>query len=139
MNEGQLSSLQVRKFALAGAAIFTVSNETTGNRFTFKVSQPKDDAPHFVSVLTGSDNVGDYTYLGTIFDSDRFVHGKKSTIGRDAQSAKVFAWFWHKTGAGRELPACVAVHHLGRCGRCGRALTVPESVESGFGPKCRTM
>jgi len=23
-----------------------------------------------------------------------------------------------------------------RCGRCGRVLTVPESVESGFGPEC---
>lgn len=28
------------------------------------------------------------------------------------------------------------IFHEGRCGRCGRVLTVPESVETGFGPEC---
>lgn len=27
--------------------------------------------------------------------------------------------------------------HEGVCGRCGRRLTVPESIETGFGPECR--
>ena len=26
--------------------------------------------------------------------------------------------------------------HEGRCGRCGRKLTVPESIEAGYGPEC---
>jgi predicted metal-dependent hydrolase len=28
------------------------------------------------------------------------------------------------------------VHHEGKCGRCGRLLTVPSSIESGIGPEC---
>jgi hypothetical protein len=28
--------------------------------------------------------------------------------------------------------------HEGRCGKCGRALTVPESIESGLGPVCES-
>ena len=28
------------------------------------------------------------------------------------------------------------VWHEGRCGRCNRALTVPESIASGIGPEC---
>jgi len=28
------------------------------------------------------------------------------------------------------------VFHEGACGRCGRTLTVPESIASGFGPEC---
>jgi hypothetical protein len=26
--------------------------------------------------------------------------------------------------------------HEGKCGRCNRKLTVPSSIESGFGPEC---
>jgi hypothetical protein len=28
------------------------------------------------------------------------------------------------------------VWHEGSCARCGKKLTVPESIESGFGPEC---
>src|SRR5882672_9405186 len=30
----------------------------------------------------------------------------------------------------------IEIWHSGSCGRCGRTLTVPESVLSGFGPEC---
>jgi len=29
--------------------------------------------------------------------------------------------------------------HEGRCGRCGRPLTRPESIQSGIGPICATL
>jgi hypothetical protein len=28
------------------------------------------------------------------------------------------------------------IWHEGRCGRCGRKLTVPESIHNGYGPEC---
>jgi hypothetical protein len=45
------------------------------------------------------------------------------------------AWLFGHLLERRPLPRCT-VHHEGRCGRCGRTLTVPESIESGFGPEC---
>jgi hypothetical protein len=36
----------------------------------------------------------------------------------------------------QELPGGYKIHHEGRCGKCGRLLTVPESVETGIGPEC---
>ena len=59
------------QFITAGNALFTLENTATGNRFTFRVRQPGDDKPHFVSVLTGADNESDYTFLGTIFEGLR--------------------------------------------------------------------
>ncbi len=47
------------QFITAGNALFTLENTATGNRFTFRVRQPGDDKPHFVSVLTGADNLAD--------------------------------------------------------------------------------
>lgn len=120
-------------FALAGNATFTVTSVATGNRFTFKVRKPSETAPHFVSVLTGSDNENSFTFLGTIFDKAKFVHGRKSNISPEAPSAKAFSWLWRNV---KNLPTSVKVHHEGKCCRCGRKLTVPESIESGIGPEC---
>ena len=130
-----------QKFALAGKAVFTIVSKATGARFTYRVklAPPRycwknKDPVHFVSVLTGADNMSSYTYLGTIRGS-AFAHGKKSRIGEDAPSAKAFAWFWRHLMTGDAL-ASLNVHHEGKCGRCGRALTVPSSIASGFGPEC---
>ena len=133
-----------KDFVLAGKAIFTVENEKTGNRFTYKVKQAenKDDGPSkvwFVSVLNGPDNGSNYAYIGTIFGNNFYVPTldfrltKKSTVTKDAQSFKVFSWMLKHNLI---LPPFVKVHHEGRCGRCGRRLTVPESIKNGLGPEC---
>lgn len=122
-------------FVLGGNATFTILNAETGNRFTFKVVRPTDDHPHFVRVLTGPDNEGDYSFLGTIFEKKTYRHGSRSPISQGSQSAKVFSWAWSRI-LDHSLPPQVEVYHEGRCGRCGRKLTVPESIASGFGPEC---
>lgn len=126
---------QVRTFALAGNATLTLVSKETGNRFTFKIRQKDETTPHFVKLLTGSDNESDYQFLGSIFDGHKYRHGKRSRIGEDAPSAKAFAWFWDQVEQGR-LSDKLEVWHEGRCGKCGRKLTVPSSIESGIGPIC---
>ena len=128
-----------KQFALAGNARFTIVSKRTNARFTFRVRRPDGDRPWFVSVLTGSDNESDYTFLGTIFPDGTYRKSPKSRITGMAPSAVGFDWFWKHLTANDPfdlLPPQVNVHHEGRCGRCGRALTVPESIESGFGPEC---
>ena len=124
------------RFILAGNAVFTVENTATGNRFTFKVRKPDDTKPHFVSVLTGPNNESDYAFLGTVFTPERYHHGRRSRIAPDAPSALAFEWLFRQLSAGHSLPPQVRLCHCGKCGRCGKTLTVPESVKSGFGPEC---
>lgn len=125
----------LRTFALAGKARFTLRSKRTGVRFTFKVTQKGEGAPHFVSLLTGSNNEADYAFLGTVFEGKTFKLSPKSRIGAGAPSAKAFAWLWLGLGQG-VLSEQVEVWHEGRCGRCNRLLTTPESVERGLGPEC---
>ena len=131
-----------RAFLLAGAARFTLVSKRTGERFTFRIAKAKvdeykygEEAPYFVSVLTGPSNSSDFTFLGTIFSDGYYARGKKGRPYCEGPSARAFAWFWLRLRAG-ELPASCEVWHEGRCGRCGRALTVPESIASGIGPTC---
>ena len=135
--EREIKRDSIDKFIFAGNAYFTVRNSRTGNRFTFRVSKPKnkrgDGEVHFVSVLTGPENTNNYSFLGTIFDKTNFRYSRKSAIGADAQSAKAWEWFFQKRNS---LPDFIEVWHAGRCCRCGRMLTVPESIEAGIGPEC---
>lgn len=124
-----------REFILAGNARFTIVSKRSGQRFTYRVRQPKGKPVHFVQLLRGPNNGNDYKFFGTIFQDERFVHSFKSGIGADAPSAKAFAWFWQQVRASK-LPDSVECWHEGRCGRCGRALTVPSSVQRGIGPEC---
>lgn len=128
-----------KEFVTAGNASFTIENTATGGRFTFKVTAPGKDpgaGVRFVKVLTGTDNTADYTFLGTIFLQDLgFRWSPKSRLTVDAPSFRAFAWFWARVTRGADL-ATVRVLHEGKCGRCGRKLTVPESIETGLGPEC---
>lgn len=121
-------------FVLAGNATFTLRSKKTGDRFTYRIRRP-EGKPHFVSVLTGSDNESHYQFLGTIFDGSRYRHGASSRITTDATSARAFDWFWEAMSRGI-MPEQLEIWHEGRCGRCGRTLTVPESLILGLGPEC---
>jgi hypothetical protein len=137
--EFALSSENTKKFINGGNATLTIRSKVTGTRFTYKVRcdrKKKNDANKllFVSVLTGNDNLSNYTYIGMIRNKT-FQLTKKSKFGMDAPSVKVFDWFSKKVETDSIPPSC-EVFHQGRCGRCGKKLTVPESIESGFGPFC---
>lgn len=130
MNPEQFTPAQVtspKDFILAGNAYFTLRSEKTGTRYTYAVSkadaEPGKPEVWFVGLLTGPDNTGDYSYLGI------------SRMNADSLPVKAFTWTWEHLG---NLHG-VEVWHEGRCGRCGRRLTVPESIQQGFGPECVTL
>lgn len=139
--KAKLESSQVASFILGGKSIFTVRNVVTGNRFTYKLTRKKslkegDDDVVFVKVLSRPDNTSDYTFIGTIFGGTTYKHSTKSPFGSDAMSSKAIDWLVRNA---KSLPENVEVWHEGKCARCGRKLTVPESIRSGFGPECSKM
>jgi hypothetical protein len=142
--KGKLTTTTAAKeFILAGNAIISIKNTKTNNHFSFKVkkSDKKNDiSPRFVSLLTGPDNSdwGSWTYMGMIFDKSlkTFTRTNKSRISADATSYKAFKWLTQWLESNSELPKTVEIWHEGRCGACGRKLTVPESIERGLGPEC---
>lgn len=131
----QLSSIEdVKTFVLAGNSRFTIVSRKSGTRFTYRVRASDNRSVFFVSALTGADNESAYSFFATIFpDGLRF--GRKSKLAESAPSVAAFRWFYGAIAAG-VLPDTVEFYHEGRCGRCGRALTVPESIASGIGPEC---
>jgi hypothetical protein len=128
-----------RRFFTAGDAIFTIASHRTGQHFTYKITTKtgNDGRPvSFVALLTGPDNTSSYTYLGLLDAATGVVRRTaKSRVGEDAPGFKAIAWAMHHLLNGRAL-AGADVIHAGRCCRCGRVLTTPESVAAGIGPEC---
>lgn len=146
---------QTKTFVLAGKATFTVSNGRPAPDtadYTFKVTrkertddrtrtgdaQPlyRDDF-YFVSFLTGSDNENDFTYLGTLNPATGVVRPTKaSKLNEQSKPFEVVNWALNRVWTGKPFPGNSSLQHAGHCGKCGRTLTVPESLESGLGPEC---
>lgn len=127
-------------FVFGGNATFTLLSEATQTRFTYKVTARKENTDgrviHFVSLLRGPDNTQDYAYMGCIIDKKTFKLTGKSRVSEGAKSVVAFSWLLDRLVSGKGVPAGAHFYHAGRCARCGRKLTVPESIESGFGPEC---
>jgi hypothetical protein len=124
------------EFIFAGNATFTTVSQVTGTRFTFKVRKGQDEiAPFFAAVLSGPDNGSDFEYLGFIpvQETDNLIAGRKGKP--NAKSFKALQWVLRALHQGR-IPAALEIWHEGRCGACGRKLTVPSSIETGMGPEC---
>jgi len=126
------------EFTTAGNATLTLRSAKTGKRFTYKVRAPKDRnaGQRFVSLLTGADNTSDYTYLGLLTATGEFRMTRASRMASDSLPVVAFGFFAKKVLIEGSLPEALEVRHEGHCGRCGRALTVPESIDRGIGPEC---
>lgn len=138
-----------------GAKLTLVSS--SGKQFTYGVRAGDKDGFWFVDGLVGPDNDSDYRYLGDVsarrpsvyfdvYSGRQFKapsHGfrRARAAGHSTYAltpnpqAETWAWFWTRIVHGH-LPDNVEVWHEGRCGRCGRTLTVPSSIETGIGPVC---
>jgi hypothetical protein len=150
------------KFILAGNAYFTLRSKKTGVRYTFCVSAVESKNPDqqtlwndltvtvpqkwFVSLLVGPENTSDYAYIGLI-ETDRgfsaelgrllvnFRLTRKSRMTAESVPVKALQYALTHLRMG-DIPEQLEVWHEGRCGRCGRVLTVPESIALGIGPDC---
>lgn len=136
------SAEDIRRFLLAGLATITLKSLASGNHYTYRVMKAEsrgvpafDDAEKwFVSVLTDGDT---YVYVGMI-DPVRAPNlrlTKASKFSEDAGCVKAFRYFYAYLCAGRVAPK-LEVRHEGHCGRCGRELTHPDSIDRGIGPDC---
>lgn len=143
MNGTNLNATDALRFIFAGKATLTVAEPHTGARYTYKVEAPKDADPArpvlFVKLLNGPDNWTNYRYMGAIFGAGAaadFRLTRKSCAGPDAPSVRLFSAALAACKAGSLDATRLQVWHEGKCGRCGRKLTVPSSIATGIGPEC---
>ena len=149
---GQLQTVdEILNFMLAGSATMTLQAPSGAKHYTYKVklAKSRDDDPAnaplrwFVNLLSGPDNTTDFTYIGMLENTQRrgdvmrFRLTRASRLGSEAMPV---VWFRRLIEAivaeDPERLSRGAFLHEGRCGKCNRKLTVPESIRTGIGPVC---
>lgn len=121
---------KIRDFCAAGRAVITLQSEKTNQHYTYKISCK--DGKTYVKLLTSPD---DFTYIGMV-KPQGFKTTQASQITESAPSFKAFSFFFDHVLIGGKIPNGLIVRHENRCGKCGRPLTHPESIDSGIGPEC---
>jgi hypothetical protein len=140
------------EYITAGNSCFTLVSRRSGNRYSYRVKRAKnmkaDNAPLFVYVLNGRNNIRSYEHIGTIFTRDtprpEIRQGVKGIFDRYFQPrrtmvmescVRAFAYAFEKI-RWCALPKECDLWYAGRCGRCNKVITNPASILTGFGPEC---
>lgn len=130
---------QIKKFMIAGKSIFTIKNEKTQNRFTYKIEKAKrrqDLYWVYLLCMKDNDDKSSYKYIGGFSEKEMFKQSvSRSTIKKHTVGIQGIEWLVNKLWNGESINP-ITFYHSGFCGRCGKRLTVPESIISGFGPEC---
>ena len=132
------------KFLLAGRAVFTVSNPK-GDHYTFKVRRVESEWPKFSGKMSttyfvnakvsGTDHP--YGYIGILDTAKGTIKcTAKSEFLPGTKEYDVAAWACQSVLNSKMIPDGYHIEHAGRCGKCGRQLTDPESIQRGIGPEC---
>jgi tRNA A37 methylthiotransferase MiaB len=128
-------------------ATATIVNEATGGRVTLRFRKPRmssadirkgrDEAtlPVFIDVMDGCDNNINFSFVGTLRGASLAISRKAKARADKASRAKTVL-DWTLAAVEADDLRTVRVLHEGVCGRCGRKLTVPESIDTGLGPVC---
>ena len=143
-----------KQFVLAGKATFTIEVPESFRtekpdldlkpHYTFRVEHKAATGQYkeawFAKLLTGPDNTRNYSYIGMLNADQGIVRTTaKSKLAGDSIVIKLLnrtlALVWAGDIAPLEAQG-FKLHHEGRCGKCGRVLTTPTSVEIGIGPEC---
>ena len=130
-----------KNFFFGGNATFTVESNVTGAHRTYKIRQFKKterflNPAYGVFLLAGPDNEHSYAYIGMVDPATGFFRlTSKSKRTEDSPDVVIFKWVMKGVFNGMTLKNGT-VHHEGKCGCCGRTLTVPESIKRGIGPEC---
>lgn len=124
----------IRRFATAGRAVLTLANRKRGTHVTLKLrANQRQAGQFFVSANTGPER---FTYLGMTDAAGKFWKTQGTAVNDDHPALQAAKFFCERVlGDGFTAPS-LEIRHEGKCGRCGRPLTDPGSIDAGLGPDC---
>ena len=147
-------------FITAGKCYVALESISTGVRHYYSVDQKVDRGPvtdpktgktkdgvvkrydfWFVGLVVGAIGDSKSRYLGVLEKKAgklvfRTTIGTKKNAKASAENINAFGDLIRDLDAGLNNGHLTRIWHQGRCGRCGLALKVPESVATGIGPVC---
>lgn len=143
--DGLIRNEEALKFILAGKSEFVAVSGNTGKRLGFKLEKINSDNTNGNETMyylsTQIDNK--LVYCGVIVYNSKlnkfiFAKGKKGNLDYSHLNVKSILYILNRLHCG-DVGINLSVYHVGKCGRCGKKLTTPESILTGLGPTCASL
>jgi len=130
------------QYMLAGNCTVTLVSKKTKAMITCKLKKIKSkraDGNEFIYLLNVPDG-SKSIYAGVVYfnasgDKFEFSTGVKGQVQESDIRVKSVLYVINKLLA-EKYDLEVEVYHSGKCGRCNKKLTVPDSIVTGLGPEC---
>lgn len=129
------------RFVLAGKCEFTMVSGKTGAKIEYKLQKKASTKAglefiYFLNTKIGSD----YVYCGILsYDESvgefKFFKGQKGRLDNEHINVKSLLFVLNNLNKGI-TNLNIRIYHVGKCGRCSKKLTTPESIMTGLGPEC---
>lgn len=124
----------IKNYITARQPVFTLVGQS--DRYTYRMKQCEDRGNFwFMYSLCGPDNTQNYRYIGCMYINVENKFRFKNFPKNDGPAARAARWFVNRINIDRPMKTCQFLHS-GKCSRCGRLLTTPESIQKGLGPVC---
>ena len=131
----------IKRYCMSGNAIVTLTSPTKVH-YTYYIRSPfLDDKDKFTKDVRfvyylGPD--GKWFYAGGLYNNGSLFRGTKgSKLSPRSPVFKGIVYLVRMMNSDFETP--MMLQHEGCCGKCGRRLTDPVSIERGIGPKCYSL
>lgn len=114
-------------------SVITVRSKRTGKDYTFKIKRSKYRNTWYTHVYVEKEYLR-FVHIGTYFKGKIF----KKRVHVNTPASLAIEWVLRNID--REMFDSVRnnveLFHIGKCIKCGKALTDSESIERGLGPVC---
>lgn len=139
--DGLIEQDKALEFMLAGKCECVLHSTKTNEDFRFEIikrqtEKDKNKFIYFLNYCLGHDK----NYAGVVWFDDktdefRFSQGAKGQMTGNEIPIRSLIFVLNKL-LREEHVNNLLVYHVGKCGRCGKKLTTPESILTGLGPTC---
>lgn len=127
-------------FVYGGNSIITIQSNKTNRHYTYRITRSKkQDDIFYVSVLSRFDNESNdsYKFLGCWVLNQGFFWSNRSKISKTAASYIAAEWFFGSVSNTEHYSKLGAkVFRESYCSHCGKKITHPESLKTGYGRSC---
>lgn len=137
---GLIPQKEALKFMTGGNSTVTFKSLISGSHFTYKIVASDDQKFLFIKVLNGPDNTSNYKDILIFQLKDDGTPCLMNRSGvKPSSSIVAFRFVFMNLLLKPGIPMTnLEIWHEGKCCRCGRKLTAPESIANGIGPECIT-
>lgn len=118
-------------------SIFTLKSLKTNMYYTYKIEQDKKNKDRFMAKVLYGDNVKNYRYIGLFYRDTLSL--RTCTVAHLPHTTPQFImlqYFLRILAMQIPWPNTYIYYPARKCRKCGKLLTVPESIKLGIGPEC---